>query len=156
MLTQRRQKAAAREIPLSAGLPPLGWFRKILKHFSKPSRGSAQLGIMHLGGSRLTPQRQAILKSYSRWNALSALRSRAPLKSREDIYPLIDDIDFTQVLDSSKGVILQETFEKWHKEILDALVNATPKLANQYGWAAKIVNVYLKTYCYVGEGAGKE
>jgi len=83
------------------------------------------------------------------------LRSGAPIKSREDIYPLISQINFAEVLETSKGVISQDEFEKWHKKTLELLVGATPKLNDQYGWAAKIVNVYLKTYCYVGEG-GRE
>lgn len=103
----------------------------------------------------MTPERKKILAAYSRWTALSALRSGAPIKSREDIYPLIAKIDFGDVLDTSKGKITKEIFEIWHKKTLDDLVGATPKLSTQYGWAAKIVNVYLKTYCYVGEG-GRE
>lgn len=103
----------------------------------------------------MTPERKTILAAYSGWTALSALRSGAPLKSREDVYPLIARIDFDDVLDTSKGPITKEIFESWHQKTLDYLVLVTPKLANQYGWAAKIVNVYLKTYCYVGEG-GRE
>jgi len=116
---------------------------------------STELGIMHLEEITLTPQRQAILKSYSEWTALSALRSGAPIKSRNDVYPLIARVDFNEVLDPSKGSITEDAFEKWHYQTLDFLVNATPKLRDQYGWAAKIINVYLKTYCYVGEG-GRE
>ncbi|WP_334107541.1 hypothetical protein [Methylobacillus sp.] len=103
----------------------------------------------------MTPERRAILATYSGWTALSALRSGAPLKSREDIYPLIAQIDFSPILDTTKGPITKESFEQWHKGALDKLVSATPKLKDQYGWAAKIINVYLKTYCYVGEG-GRE
>lgn len=103
----------------------------------------------------MTPQRKSILMSYSKWTALSALRSGAPIKSREDVYPLIKMINFADVLETSRGPISKDEFEKWHQETLNLLVNKTPKLKDQYGWAAKIVNIYLKTYCYVGEG-GRE
>ncbi len=103
----------------------------------------------------MTPEREAILKSYSEWTAFSSLRSMAPIKSREAIYPLIWGIGFADVLDTSKGKINKDEFEKWHKQTLESLVSATPKLKAQFGWSAKIVNVYLKTYCYVGEG-GRE
>jgi len=100
----------------------------------------------------MTTQRKAILKSYSAWTALSSLRSGAPIKSRNDVYPLIESINFAYVLDTTKGPIQIDEFEIWHKETLDYLVNETPKLENQYGWAAKIVNIYLKTYGYIGDG----
>jgi hypothetical protein len=34
-------------------------------------------------------------------------------------------------------------------------IEANSKLKDQYGWAAKFVNIYLKTYCYIGDG-GRE
>lgn len=100
-------------------------------------------------------ERKAILKSYAEWTALSALRSGAPIKSRADVYPLIAKVDFQQVLDTSKGKIAAQEFEKWHKKALETLIAGSPKLKDQYGWAAKIINVYLKTYCYIGDG-GRE
>lgn len=101
------------------------------------------------------PAREQILKSYAEWTALSALRSGAPIKSRDDVYPLIAKIKFSEVLDRSKGKITSEEFEAWHKNALESAISASSKLTNQYGWAAKIVNVYLKTYCYIGDG-GRE
>lgn len=99
--------------------------------------------------------REQILKSYAEWTALSALRSGAPIKSRDDVYPLMAIIKFSEVLDLSKGKITSEEFEKWHKKALELAISTNSKLTNQYGWAAKIVNVYLKTYCYIGDG-GRE
>ena len=101
------------------------------------------------------PQRQTILSTYSQWTAHSALRSGAPIKSRNDVNKLIEKIDFDPILDTTRARISQDEFEVWHKSVLDMLVIETTKLNNQYGWAAKIVNVYLKTYCYVGDG-GRE
>jgi hypothetical protein len=42
-------------------------------------------------------------------------------------------INFADVLETSKGPILKDEFETWHKETLDFLVNETPKLKDQYG-----------------------
>jgi len=99
--------------------------------------------------------RSKILVSYSEWTALSALRSGAPIKSREDIYGLIAVLEFEEILDKTRGAISTMEFEAWHSRMLKKIVGAHPKMNSQYGWAAKIVNVYLKTYCYVGDG-GRE
>lgn len=101
------------------------------------------------------PAREQILKSYAEWTALSALRSGAPIKSKDDVYPLIAKINFSVVLDRSKGKVTSQEFEVWHKTALESAINASSKLKDQYGWAAKIVNIYLKTYCYIGDG-GRE
>lgn len=98
------------------------------------------------------PARDLIFKSYSAWTSLSALRMGAPMRSKKEIYPLIAGIDFRPILDRSRGNIDRKEFESWHKMALNAATNATPKMANQYGWAAKIINIYLKTYCYIGDG----
>jgi hypothetical protein len=98
------------------------------------------------------PARKQILKSYAEWTVLSALRSGAPIKSKKNVYPLINKINFTEVLDRSKGPITHDQFESWHKDALETAICANSKLKGQYGWAAKIINIYLKTYCYIGDG----
>lgn len=103
----------------------------------------------------MTPQRKVILASYSKWTALSALRSGSPIRSKKDIYQIIDAINFAVVLDESTGEICKNEFEEWHKETIRDMVSTTPKLNKQYGWAAKIINIYLKTYCYIGGGGRK-
>jgi hypothetical protein len=105
-------------------------------------------------GQELTPVREQILRTYAEWTVLSALK-RGPIRDNRDIYPLIKKINFAEVLDRSKGSITHEQFESWHKEALETVIGANRKLEGQYGWAAKIVNIYLKTYCYVG-GGGRE
>lgn len=99
--------------------------------------------------------RKKILEDFSKWTVLSALRSGSPIKSREDIYPLVEQIKFKDVCDESKGFITKDEFEKWHKDMTEFLVNETSKLNKQYGWAVKIINIYLKTYCYIG-GSGRD
>ncbi|MEJ7811323.1 MAG: hypothetical protein WKG32_13005 [Gemmatimonadaceae bacterium] len=92
--------------------------------------------------------RPKIIRDYARWTALSALRSGAPIKSRADIYPLLDDAAFGVVLDG-KEPIGREEFDRWHEAATLALVERRPKLG--VGWATKLLNVYLKTAAYVGD-----
>jgi len=99
--------------------------------------------------------RKQILKTYSEWTVLSALRRGAPISDKKTIYPLIEEINFDEILDRSKGRITHEQFEAWHKTALETAMGANSAMKGQYGWAAKIVNIYLKTYCYVGDG-GRE
>ena len=96
--------------------------------------------------------RKDILSEYSKWTVLSALRRGAPISSKENIHPVVDKIDFSFVLDVSKGKIDRAEFDVWHKSTLEDIVSSSLAMASHYGWAAKIVNVYLKTYCYVGDG----
>lgn len=111
--------------------------------------------IEAVAGQELDSGREQILKSYAKWTVLSALRRGAPIGSKTDVYPLIEKINFAEVLDRSKGRITHEQFEAWHKTALETAIGAHEEMKNQYGWAAKIINIYLKTYCYVGDG-GRE
>ncbi|WP_423205364.1 hypothetical protein PGC34_11015 [Pseudomonas kribbensis] len=96
--------------------------------------------------------RDKIIKSYAEWTVLSALRSGSPIKSRVDVYGILKKIDFSDILDKSRDPITREEFENWHKETLFTLTTTCEKLKHQFGWAAKIINIYLKTYCYIGDG----
>ena len=80
---------------------------------------------------------------------LSALR-RAPISSRSDLYPLIDDTDFNFLLDREREQIGAEAFNKWHESTTLDIIDREHRLEGQVGWAAKIINIYLKTACYVG------
>ena len=92
-----------------------------------------------------------IVKQYAAWTVLSALRRGAPISSKKEIYPLITEVNFSPVLNQAIGNIDSLEFEKWHKNALETAIGSNPKMRNQYGWAAKIINIYLKTYCYVGD-----
>lgn len=93
------------------------------------------------------PRRQ-IPQDFAKWTALSALRSGAPLKSRQDVYPLIDAINFAAVVGSDR-VIDRRAFDAWHRRETEAIVERDNRLV--VGWAAKVINVYLKTAVYVGD-----
>jgi len=95
--------------------------------------------------------RHQIVRDFARWTALSALRSGAPIKSRADIYPLLDQVRFDDVLRGSEPITSVE-FDAWHKAATDSLRARDPRVA--VGWATKLINVYLKTAGYVG-GVGR-
>jgi hypothetical protein len=92
--------------------------------------------------------RKAIIATYAEWTAMSALRSGAPIKSRRDIYTAIRQVDFAILFDDALGPINRTTFDAWHVEAVQGLVDREPRLT--VGWATKIINVYLKTRVYIG------
>ena len=94
--------------------------------------------------------RKRILAAFAEWTALSALRSGAPLKSADAVSKVIRMINFAAVLESNDPIVPAE-FDRWHTQALERLQLSQPRLRNQVGWAAKIVNVYLKTIAYVGD-----
>lgn len=96
--------------------------------------------------------RDAIIATYAEWTAMSALRSGAPIKSRRDVYTVLRRVDFAQLFDPALGPISRTTFDAWHKDAVEAMVEREPRLT--VGWAAKILNVYLKTRVYIG-GQGR-
>src|SRR5438552_3866783 len=95
--------------------------------------------------------REQIVRDFARWAALSALRSGAPIKSRADVYRLLDRVGFDDVLLGSDP-ITRADFDAWHRAATEALCTREPRLV--VGWASKLINVYLKTAGYVG-GLGR-
>ena len=95
--------------------------------------------------------RDRIVRDFARWTALSALRSGAPIKSRADVYPLLDQVRFGDVLLGSEPITSAQ-FDAWHKGATESLFARDPRLV--IGWGAKLINVYLKTAGYVG-GLGR-
>ena len=93
--------------------------------------------------------RSKIVDTFARWTALSALRSGSRIKSRHDIYPLLASVDFERWLVPTSGPSSAQAFEAWHRNMVALLVRREPRLG--VGWAAKLLNVYLKTACYVGD-----
>jgi hypothetical protein len=93
-------------------------------------------------------KRDFIIKTYAAWTVLSALRSGSPVKSRGDVYPLVQSVDFDQVLTGSNSIDAEE-FNQWHRQATQTLCKKNERLC--VGWAAKIINVYLKTGVYIGD-----
>jgi len=100
----------------------------------------------------MTEPRAKILLAYARWTALSALRSGAPIKKRADVYPLLSRGVFARLEDQALGKIGADEFDAWHRQACIRMIGRERRLG--LGWATKLLNVYLKTYAYVG-GAGR-
>lgn len=83
---------------------------------------------------------------------MSALRSGAPIKSRRDVYTALRSVDFAVLFDNALGPVNRTTFDAWHARAVKTLITREPRL--NVGWAATIVNVYLKTRVYIG-GEGR-
>src|SRR5271165_6889048 len=96
-------------------------------------------------------KRKKIVHDFAKWTALSALRSGSPLKRAERVYNLIENhADWLVLFDTTRAIDEIE-FDRWHKKTVLDFVAAEPALKSdsQVGWAAKIVNVYLKTRVYL-------
>jgi hypothetical protein len=92
--------------------------------------------------------RSAIIETYAEWTAMSALRSGAPIKSRRDVYTALRAVNFAVLFDEALGPINGTTFEAWHADAVQQMIEREPRL--KVGWAAKTINVYLTTRVYVG------
>lgn len=94
------------------------------------------------------PCQAAIIRDYAKWTALSALRSGAPIKSREAVYSVLDTLPFGSVFEGSVHIRAEES-DAWHRESAEAMGRREKRLNT--GWAVKLLNVYLKTAAYVGD-----
>lgn len=102
-------------------------------------------------------KRKKIVRDFAKWTALSALRSGSPLKRAERVYDLIENHADWPLLFATTRAIDETEFDRWHEKTVLDFVDAEPALKSdsQVGWAAKIVNVYLKTRVYLA-GEGRE
>ncbi len=75
------------------------------------------------------------------------------MASGAEVYTAIDAVDFSPLFQMGLGPIEDAEFDRWHRCAVARMRRAQPKLGA--GWAAKFVNEYLKTVCYVG-GYGRE
>jgi hypothetical protein len=96
--------------------------------------------------------RAQIITAFAGWTTLSALRSGAPVKSRKQVYGLLRSVDFSRLLGPAGAPVAAGEFARWHRDTTLALCAREPALS--VGWAAKMVNVYLKTAGYIG-GLGR-
>ena len=62
----------------------------------------------------MAESRRQIILDDAKWTALSALRSGAPIKSRADVYPLLDAVAFGDVLSPAQRIAGTE-FDAWHE-----------------------------------------
>lgn len=94
--------------------------------------------------------RDKIIVDFAEWTALSATRSgRGHPKAGDVLYPLLRLPVYDTILVG--GAIAADEFEHWHKETTLRLHAENSELP--IGWAAKLLNVYLKTRVYLaGQG----
>ena len=92
--------------------------------------------------------RYKIIETFAQWIAFSGTRSGCPLKSRDDIYPLINIPDYSEILEGNQP-ITKEEFNAWHKK--SALSITLEKPIMPIGWTTKLINLYLKELVYVGQ-----
>jgi len=89
--------------------------------------------------------RDNIIHAFSEWTAFSATRSGCPIKARNSVYPLIRIPFYSRILNGPE--IEAKEFDEWHWESTTAITKAEPMLP--VGWAAKLINIYLKTTVYI-------
>ena len=92
--------------------------------------------------------RYEIIENFAQWIAFSGTRSGCPLKSRDDIYPLIKTPDYSEILEGNQP-ITKEEFNVWHKKSTQAIKHENSTIP--IGWATKLINLYLKELVYVGQ-----
>ena len=94
--------------------------------------------------------REKIINDFSEWAAFSATRSGCPIKSRNAVYPLIRTPQYDSVFAGNE--ISAPEFNNWHQKSTLSICAAQPALP--VGWAAKLINIYLKTMVYLA-GVGR-
>ena len=97
--------------------------------------------------------REALVTDFARWVASCAVRSNTPVRSRNAVYDALDSVDFVLLFAAQLGRIDSSEFTAWHRTAIARMRKTQPRL--NVGWAAKILNEYLKTRCYVG-GYGRD
>ena len=95
--------------------------------------------------SRAIPIRDRLITDFAQWIASCAVRP--------EIYRALDGVDFAPLFNRDLGPIGADEFGLWHESATADLRRILPALS--VGWAAKAINEYLKTRCYVG-GYGRE
>ncbi len=101
----------------------------------------------------MTDVRQKIIQEFSKWVSFCGTRSGCPLKSHEHLDPLIALPNYKSLFSPRNKPINKEKFDKWHRKSVNAIVKKGKKVAKRsgfsVGWAAKIINLYLKERCYI-------
>ena len=95
-------------------------------------------------------RRHIILRS-AEWHAVAAIRSSSPLKDRGAIKQCVALIKTEELgeIESMTGIRQQEAYDLWHAKTVEGIVAKAPELS--FGWAAKLVNVYIKTLAYISD-----
>ena len=102
--------------------------------------------------------RDKIMHEFAKWTAFKSKRGTDAPGKEPEIFPALDSVDWCTVLQESRGPITSAEFNCWHKSeaeslakrVIETVSKRLPQPQFSIGWAAKLINVYLKTRCYVG------
>ena len=94
--------------------------------------------------------RDEIVRDFARWVACCSV---AGVADEGEIYAALDRVDFDPLFDLKLGGVSAAEFAAWHRAATETASRAAPSL--NAGYAAKMINEYLKTRCYVG-GFGRD
>ena len=95
-------------------------------------------------------RRGEIVRDFARWIAYCSV---SHIADEGEIYAALDGVDFSPLFDRERGVVTAAEFAAWHRTAVETASRAAPSL--NAGYAAKMINEYLKTRCYVA-GCGRE
>ena len=95
-------------------------------------------------------RRGEIVRDFARWIAYCSVSNIA---DEGEIYAALDRVDFSPLFDRERGRATAAEFAAWHRTATETASRASPNL--NAGYAAKMINEYLKTRCYVA-GFGRD
>lgn len=95
-------------------------------------------------------RRGEIVRDFARWIAYCSV---ANIADEGEISAALDRVDFSPLFDRERGGVTAVEFAAWHRTATETASRAAPNL--NAGYAAKMINEYLKTRCYVG-GFGRD
>ena len=95
-------------------------------------------------------RRGEIVRDFARWIAYCSVSAIA---DEGEIYAALDRVDFSPLFDRGRGCVTAAEFAAWHRTAAETASRASPNL--NAGYAAKMINEYLKTRCYVA-GFGRD
>jgi hypothetical protein len=94
--------------------------------------------------------RLTIVGRFAEWTAIAALRSGRHMKSAVKLRKRLCKVDFKTILCGDS--MASEEFDRWHQRNCLILRDCGVR---PVGWAAKLLNVHIKTLVYVG-GFGRQ
>ena len=102
-----------------------------------------------------------IVHEFAKWAVRPAVagskrgknRRNKGISSRKDVNAALGTIDFHPLFDMRCGPINQDEFSKWLLIEVLKLLKSEPRL--EFGWALKMIAIYLKTTCYLA-GFGRD
>lgn len=97
----------------------------------------------------MNDQRKGIIIKFSQWTAVSSSH-RGDIRDNETLLSLLELCDFNKLFHGTVPISKDE-FTDWHRKNTTKICSNNPEIS--IGWAAKLINVYLKTRVYVaGDG----